>query len=137
MRSILRQLMRKAGRTDEEHVQRVRRTVTSWDHWRRWYVAFYATLGLLVLGLVVAMTRLIDWLQGMPGNNAPGAWLGFIVGAALGIKIGFLAFTVVHGLLMSLSSLRTERLMLRYHDALAVLAKEHVGAEVTECVVAQ
>jgi hypothetical protein len=100
-------------------------------------VAFYVTMGLLILGLVVAMVRLVNWLQGMQGNNVPGVWLGFIVGLSLAAMLGFLMLSVVHGLLTSLSSLRTERLLLRYHDALAVLAKEHVGSEDTPCVVAQ
>jgi hypothetical protein len=137
MRSILRPWVRKNARTDEEHVQRVRRTIASWDRWRRWFLAFYAAMGLLVLGLAVAMTRLVDRLQGIPGNNAPGAWLGFIVGLMLATMLGFLMLSVVHGLIMSLSSLRTERLLLRYHDALAVLAKEHANVEDIQCVVAQ
>jgi hypothetical protein len=88
----------------------------------------------LVIGLVVSAAMLADGLQGMQGNNGPGVWLGFAVGLVLAASLGFLMVSAVHGLLMSLSSLRTERLLLRYHDALAVLAKKHVDSEEVQCV---
>jgi hypothetical protein len=101
-------------------------------------VAFYTALAVGFLGLLVFAGYTVNLIQGLfQGNNVPVVWLGFIVGILLGIKLGLVALSVAHALALSLRSLRTERLLLRYHDALADLAKVHADAEIIPCAVAR
>ena len=108
-------------RTDEEYVERIRHAVAVMDRSRKWFQVFYVTMTLAFFGVLFAFAELFRWL--IQWN---GVFPGFIVGMSLGGMIGGLALHLGHGLANSLTSQRTERLLLRYHDALVELAKQSI-----------
>ena len=123
----------RANCSDEDHVERIRKLVARLNRWRRPLLVFWILALILVTAMLIATGVLVNLLAQMANNNV--VVLGFILGMQLGMMLGLLIVKVVHGLASSLSSFRTERLMLRYHDALAELAKVQLHSETDECVV--
>jgi hypothetical protein len=121
MRSIWRGVAARFQVTDEEHVERVRRTLAAHGRRRRLLVALYAVSAVAFIGLLVATALLLQGL--MQWGNMQGLAPGFLVGLGLGAMVGGLALTIGHGLVTALAPLRTERLLLHYHDALAGIAE--------------
>jgi zinc transporter ZupT len=121
--------------TDEDHVERVRRTVQLLERWRRPLQVLWLTTAVASIGSLGAMAYLLELL--MQGNRNPLLIQGFIVGVLLGAMAGLLVVKAAHALASSLKPLRTERLLLRYHDALMALANEHANAEEDKCLVSQ
>jgi hypothetical protein len=117
MRSILRRLWPEVA--DDEHIKRIRRNLAKMDRWRRGFQLFYGAMSIVVIGLFFGCLLLVQALAKMGGNIAP---LGFVVGVSLGLSYAVALTHVAMGLFASLGSSRTERLMLRYHDALSELA---------------
>src|SRR5262245_724743 len=107
--------------TDEEHVQRVRRVVAFMDRWRRPVVAVCAVL---LLGRVVWLALIVQVLNQMVlWNNGPGFVVGFALGVTMGALIGLRGAVLTIVLAAGFkSNLRTQRLMLQYHDAIESLA---------------
>ncbi|MGC8642426.1 MAG: hypothetical protein ACP5XB_21405 [Isosphaeraceae bacterium] len=104
---------------DEQYVERVRKSLRSFDRCR-WFLAWLHGLLLVVwLGLAVAMTILMQKISAFLGAGNFWGPAGFLIGMMLGIPyaLGFVHY--LHGLLNALVGLRNERLMIRYHDALA------------------
>jgi hypothetical protein len=108
--------------TDEEHVRRVRLAVAVYDRWRRPLLALYTGLAIGFVGLLVAAGALLQGL--MQWGNMQGLAPGFLIGLALGAMLRGLAVKIGHGLMTWLLPPRTERLLLRYYDALIELAQE-------------
>ncbi len=116
--------------TDDEHVERIRRAVALYDR-RRWLLlAFYLVLTVGLVGVVITALSLFQGL--LQGRMGQGAGLGFLIGLMLGAQlgglIGILAHLLVYGLATFFTAMRTERLLLRYYDVLAELAK-HAGPD--------
>jgi hypothetical protein len=78
------------------------------------------------VGLLVMFGALLRGL--MQWFNMQGLAPGFLIGLALGAMLGGLAVKIAHGLVSSLSPPRTERLLLRYFDALTEVARESAAA---------
>jgi len=117
--------------TDEEHVRRVRRTVAVYDRWRRPLLVFYAGMALALGGLLVATAWLLPGLMQLGMQAVP---QGFFVGLYLGGMLGLLALKAVHGIVAYSATPRTERLLLRYYDALTELAQGSAAAcDSVEC----
>jgi len=135
MGHLLRPCGASATVTDEDYVERVRHTVQVLDRWRRAFQVFWITVLFASVGILAAMVYLLDLL--MQGNRMPLLIQGFVVGVLLGAILGLLAVKNAHGMASSLQPLRTERLLLRYHDALIALANEHANAEEHKCLVSQ
>jgi hypothetical protein len=108
--------------SDEEYVARVRAGVAMHQRWRGWLVGLYGAALVAFLGLAVLGANLAARFGQLAGGRAP-ALLGFGCGALLGVVSGGVGLKAAHGLWFALSALRTERLLLRYHDALADLAQ--------------
>jgi hypothetical protein len=108
--------------TDEEYVVRMRRHAALHDRWRPWLVGLYGTLVVAWVGLLAAALYLVNALGQLGGARGPIVG-GFVVGTLLGAIVGLNLIHVAHGLVNSLKSGRTERLLLRYHDALADFAR--------------
>jgi len=104
--------------SDAEHIARIRRDVATYERWRRPLIALYITLSLALVGLAVALVKVLNGLQQL---GAQGGWAGFVVGAVFGISFGGLIVKCAHGLEMAFFYGRTERLLIQYHDALAEL----------------
>jgi hypothetical protein len=110
------------GMTDEEYVERIRRAEAFWERWRRPVRVTNAvtTVGVVALFLIGANPfKLL-----VQGNNAQGLLPGFAIGLMLGVFWGLMMEFATRSLLNSQRSWRTERLLLRYHDALAMLAEQ-------------
>ena len=112
--------------SDEKHVDHIRRTVSRMDRWRRPLLVFWIAVLIAYLGLYIATIVIVGQLV-LGKNNILIA--GFFVGTILGAMLGQLAAKLAHALLTTLNSLRTERLMLRYHDVIAALVEVGPGAE--------
>src|SRR5262245_31954278 len=92
------------------------------DRWRPWLRVIYAIALVALIGLVASSIQVVRWFM-QPGNHLP--VFGFGLGLFLGISQGLLTIKVAHGLMTPFSALRTERLLIRYHDIIqaAVLAE--------------
>jgi hypothetical protein len=118
MRGIVARLVRRFHVPDEEHVERVRRTLAKFDRWRWGPVLLYGSALIGSVGVSVAWIVLFrSSLFPRPGLAA----MGFLIGASVGMTLGFLMINAAHGLLDALLGFRNERLMIAYHDALEAL----------------
>jgi hypothetical protein len=101
--------------SDEEHIERIRRSIALWDRFRIWLLFLYGA------GLVAAVWALVYGIAAIWGivpGNAGLPLLGFAVGTVLGYMIGWALSHLLDGIVFGLSGLRSERLLLRYHDIL-------------------
>jgi uncharacterized membrane protein len=102
--------------SDEQYVERVRRSVNSFDRWRRPLTILYVLLAVIHIGLFVAVVLLMD---SFGRNLGMLGWPpGFLVGLSLGAMLGLSTIKSVHGLMNVLIGVHNERLLIRYHDAL-------------------
>ena len=102
--------------TDDEYIARLRRGIDQWDRWK--YVSVPVVLAVVAFmgwGLAEGVQKMIMMAQ--PGN-VPNAWTGIILGGAIGISIGFFIQILLNSFFAPLlHSYRTERLLLKYYDA--------------------
>lgn len=101
---------------EDQHVERVRRRLAQFDRLRRWFVGLYVTLAVVFVWLVVKVCTLLAAILQAPNNAAPG-FFGFGIGMTFGVGIGLLAVKIGHGLGSVLFGCRTDRLLVKYHDA--------------------
>ena len=117
---------RSKGVSDEEYVEQIRRQVEFHSRWRKTLITFYSGLALVfVVGLSVLIPNLIAGLVRLFGNR----WIvlsGFGVGSLLGGMIGQVGHQIGCQLVASISSLRTEKLLLRYHDDVKFFCDEEI-----------
>lgn len=102
--------------SDDEHIAKLRRSITLWDRWRFWLILFH--VGLLIAAIWVfskAIPLLIELAQ---PANAPFALLGFITGTIVGLAFGWIFHGIIHGLLFAVGGFRSQRLLLKHYDAL-------------------
>jgi|GEM_PF-3576413 len=127
MRSTCWSWFRSKAVSDEEYVEQIRRQVDFHLRWRKTLITFYSGLALVfVIMLSVLVPNLITWLVHMFGNR----WIvsgGFGVGLLLGIMTGQVGHQIGCGLVASISSPRTERLLIQYHDAIETISEEGLG----------
>ncbi|HEU5117384.1 MAG TPA: hypothetical protein VFT74_12140 [Isosphaeraceae bacterium] len=118
MRALLKRLQTRFDVSDEAYVENCRRGLAQVDR-IRWFLRGFVIVGLVCLGWACKM--LFDNLANplLPGMNA-----GFALGVMLGIVFGSMLHNVAHQLLTLLSSMRSERLMVRYHDELQQVHQE-------------
>ena len=102
--------------SDEEHVDAIRRAVIICDHMRPWLIALHV---LVLIGFAALVPSIINLCAGFAGNNNGGwVWMGLAAGLIVGISIGYLFGYFLHGVIAIVGLGRTERLLVRYHDAL-------------------
>ncbi len=109
-------------RTDDEHVDRVRRNLRFFDRCRWWG---FATLLLFEIIFLVFIFAGVDQLAGQfqKGNfgaRQVGFWMGFMSGTA----VALFQWKIAEVMIRFLAWNRSERLLIRYHDALKSLASE-------------
>lgn len=104
---------------DDLHVERVRRNIAHFDRWwRRPLIVLYAACAVILVGLIVfAASQFANLWQKM-GINPAGIYAGIGFGIVIGFGFGVLIHAVVGGLIKALAGPRSERLMIRYYDAL-------------------
>ncbi len=102
--------------SDDEHIERIRRSMATFDRFRRPLMIFYVVLTFAVIGVSVACVMLLESLNRSLGNQTRGIGPGFILGMMLGIGFGVLALKCGHGLGAILFGYRNERLMIHYYD---------------------
>lgn len=111
--------------SDGEYVERIRRGVAHFERWRRWEIGFYAALSVAWFAALVTL----GWTQFLK-RQIQGLPLGVGIGIIVGSLTGLTTIKLAHGLIFALvSSRRTEKLLLRYHDALAALAETREPAD--------
>ncbi len=119
-------------RTDDQHIERLRQAVMTYDRWRGFVVSLYVfalvVFIFVVLGTVSLLTRLRqNFGQGFAGINA-----GFLLGVAIGLGLGFTAVKIIHGLLEISTGLKNERLLIQIHDVNQDLRQQLASA--SSCV---
>jgi hypothetical protein len=117
MRDIERGDSPSAGIPDEQRIERLRRTIASFDRWGGFLKAIYLLASFTFVATLVFAMILMNGMRLNFGNMANGMGGGFVVGLLLGSMLGLFAVNVGHGLIMAFSGLRNERLLIHYHDA--------------------
>ena len=72
---------------DEQHVERVRRSVAIFDRYRGFLVGFHVFLLVLWLVMAVAMTILMQRLSGFFGAGNHWGPAGFLIGTTVGFSV--------------------------------------------------
>ncbi|MEX0724921.1 MAG: hypothetical protein WEB58_18955 [Planctomycetaceae bacterium] len=102
--------------SDDEYIERLRRGIEQWDRW--WYVSIPVALAVVATlgwGIAEGVQKMIAIAQ---RGNIPNVWTGIIVGGAIGLSVGFVFQMMINGFIAPLlHSYRTERLLLKYYDA--------------------
>lgn len=111
------------SRTDEEYVDRVRNNVHRTNKYAFWISLISLSALVFILwqfGQVVL--QFIDANAPFPVGHAPNptAWIacGFLFGTLIGVGFGGILQAHRDGVLLPFTGMRTERLLLRYHDEL-------------------
>ena len=101
---------------DAQYVERLRRTMALWDRYRPLLLVLYVAM----LGLFAwAVTRGVQFLVALARpTDAPWPVFGFMAGTILGVVVGWLFHFLIFGLSGGLLGFRSERLLVKYHDAL-------------------
>jgi hypothetical protein len=100
-------------KTDEEHVEGVRRMVLTFDRWRKPFIALYVLMSIgLVAGMVALLVRLHQF-----GQNLNGISVGLVFGIILGAWMGVTIHNIGSALSLFLLGYRNERLLIHYFDA--------------------
>jgi hypothetical protein len=104
-------------KTDEEHVEFVRKQVAR----SKWLVLLHGAAFLFFLVMFMIAWRFVTGLPQIMPEFAEGAGPGFVIGLQLGAGAGlfviFAVITVIFAIPL-IQGQRTERLMLKFHDAL-------------------
>ncbi|MBI1178304.1 hypothetical protein GC207_12785 [bacterium] len=99
--------------TDEEYVAAIRKVVAR----SKRSAAFHAIFALFFLGATLCLFGFIDKAENLvaPDSVRMGTFVGFMLGALAGFQF-MLAVQSLIWAVQRWSGLRTERLLLRYHD---------------------
>lgn len=101
--------------TDDEYVANIRKSVAFCDRWRTTLIVVFA----LIAGVEVwVFKEIVPFLMraGQPGNAN---WMlgGFVIGACLGLVLGWAFHKLAIGLLeAALGEMRTERLLIEHYQ---------------------
>ena len=113
------ELIRKP-KTDSEYVERIRKIVSH----SKWFGVLQFCLAAVFFGLYAFIWKMVFWpVQGnaeLPEGVGLGFGVGIIFGAFAGMMLVFAANSIILGV-QCLKELRTERLMLKFHDELQAL----------------
>jgi hypothetical protein len=93
--------------TDEEFMERMRRSIMLFDRIRPWLIAMYV---LVLAGIVTLMPAVIKLCVGFgANNNAAWIWIGLEAGLVIGISLGWMFGHCIHTLITLIGYGRTER----------------------------
>ncbi len=106
--------------SDEEFIDRMRRVVERFHRWRPWLIGFHVIMLCVVLSLLFCFQSELNRLALLHVN-----FFGFWLGIVLGFMVGDLTARSVKGIFDALFGVRTETLLLKYHDELVQLRAEH------------
>jgi cytochrome bd-type quinol oxidase subunit 2 len=106
-------------RSDEEHIERLRRTMKTWDRWRPWFIVIHSLALVAFLAITIGIAEGLN--RNWPNNPGP-VWLGFLLGIPAGGMVGMVAHKIAHGFVWAIAGHRSEHLLLRYYDAVQTIA---------------
>ncbi|MEZ6063667.1 MAG: hypothetical protein R3C19_25235 [Planctomycetaceae bacterium] len=102
--------------SDEEYVGKLRKTLQWWDRWRWLGVAFYAAIFAAFVFAGSKLVSLARHTSSVFGDVSSTIELVAIPSAMLGVYLGFIFGKSSYAAMLLLCGMRTERLLLRYHD---------------------
>lgn len=106
----------KRRHSDEELITRVKRNIEFWDRLRYFRIAFAVVLVVVELVFFSLGFRFITELSQDEPDAAVQFWSQ--LGALLGFMFGFNSFVLLFWLSFLMSGFRSNRLLLKYHEAL-------------------
>jgi hypothetical protein len=99
--------------SDDEYIERARRSVARLERYRFWWYLYFV---ILLLGAAWLANKFLQVLLGMLGN-APAVWAGFATGAAMGLVFSSLVYGMFHSAIQFMVGFRSDRLLVKYYDA--------------------
>ena len=102
--------------TDDEYIARLREQMSSWERWR--FRLILLNISMIAVAIWILSNGIAIILRLMAAANVPFAKQGIVTGIMLGCVMGFSISGMVQNLMLLLFGLRSERLLLRYHEAL-------------------
>jgi hypothetical protein len=124
MGNILGSVRRRFPISDDEYIENIRCAIGKIDRQRSWLIAFHGIMlaGAIALGFFAGFA--VRQMMALGGGNQA-AWLvGVGLGMTIGASLGALVLHSIHGLMISIFPMRTERLLIRYHDAVQLLLSD-------------
>jgi len=107
--------------SDDQHIERIRKSVSFVDRYSYWTSAFYLSL-LLAGGWIFwqFIMTMINMPAPFPNGGGPNlnawVWSGFVFGTIIGLGFAKFAHNMIVSIMMPFTGLRTEKLLLKYHD---------------------
>jgi hypothetical protein len=129
MAGILRSFRGWSSVSDDEFIEGVRRMLSQYDRHRPWLIKFHATALAGFIGAAVFAVVAIQWILRIGAANLALGLFGVGVGMAFGVSLGMGMFHSIHILMDLISSMRSERLLIKYHDAVEILLAERRAEE--------
>jgi hypothetical protein len=113
---------RSPPQTDDEYIETIRKTVARFDGGSRWFIPLAVLIAVAPILLILMVVELIRGMLrfaavGGGNPNAELTWACFAFAASLGFFAGHWVHSAISQLFLMFSGYRTERLVLRYHDA--------------------
>lgn len=104
-----------AKQSDKQYVDKIAKSLQSWDRWRWFAILFHAGIVSGVIWFGYNAVNTIQKFQGMWDNNNQNALpQGLVLGIIIGLSLGYFLHSSVAGLLNALGGFRTERLLVEH-----------------------
>jgi predicted MFS family arabinose efflux permease len=124
MIGILRSFRKRSSISDDEYIEGIRRKLSIYDRERRWWITFHAIILASMIGAAVYAGIMIQRIMGFGAANAANGLFGLGVGMAIGASLGGLTIHSIQGLITVILPMRSEHLLIKYHDAIQILLAE-------------
>jgi hypothetical protein len=117
-------LFQRRAVSDDEFVEKLRKSLRWWDRWRWAGVALHGAIIATVLWLAFQFVKLLQGMQALFPQQNPMPDEVFLICVVLGAKLGLLLHGSAWALMNNLVGMRSERLLVKCYDAMNPKAVE-------------